>query len=196
VTLSSSVVLGFSLTVPVLPGPPRVLPSFASLMALLQASQPEGWRLWLATLTDIALVIIALALVITAAVFLGIALMVRKLLKMVDPLLTQVRTHVDPVMGHMRDVGENVNYMSSAIRADVQQVTELIDSTRRRLNRTTETAEQRVREFNALLGVMQEEAERLFIDSASTAAGVRAGTRAYRQARGGERELEIKVEQQ
>jgi uncharacterized protein YoxC len=165
----------------------------AALAAALQSPPTDGWRLWLATLTDIATVIIALALLITAVVFLAIALMVRKLLRRVDPLLTQVQGHVDPIMGHVRDVGANVNYMSSAVREDVQQVTELLDSTRRRLNHTADVAEQRVREFNALLGVMQEEAERLFIDTASAAHGLKAGTEAYRRVRGGGK-LDLPVE--
>jgi len=157
--------------------------------------EPTGWRLWLVTVVDIAHVIIAIALLVTVLVLMVIALQVRKLIHKVDPLLTQVRSHVDPVMGHVRDVGENVNYMSSAIRADVQHVTEIVDSTRRRLNRTADATEQRIREFNALLGVMQEEAEQLFINTASTARGVRAGTETYRgrlDANG--RKTEIRIE--
>jgi len=159
----------------------------------LQTVQPTGWRLWLVTAADIATVLIALALLVTVLILMVIALQVWKLIKKVDPLLKQVRGHVDPIMGHVRDVGENVNYMSSAIRADVQQVTELVDSTRRRLNVTTEAAEHRIREFNALLGVMQEEAEKLFIDTASAAHGLRAGTETYRRARDPGESLDINV---
>jgi hypothetical protein len=167
---------------------------FANLAMAVQAPQPAGWRLWLVTLADIATVIIALALLITVLILLVIALQVRKLIRKADPLLRQVQSHIDPVMGHVRDVGENVNYMSSAIRADVQQVTELVDSTRRRLNRTADAAEHRIREFNALLGVMQEEAERLFIDTASAARGVKAGAETYRASRENGHPLEIRVE--
>ncbi|MBA4157070.1 MAG: DUF948 domain-containing protein [Gemmatimonadetes bacterium] len=139
-----------------------------------------GWRLWLSALTDIATLIIALALLVAVAVLVVIALQVRKLIRKVDPILHQVRGHIDPIMGHGRDVAENVNYMSSAIRADVQHLTELVDASRQRLNHSATAAEQRIREFNALLGVMQEEAERLFIDTASTVRGVQAGTQTYR----------------
>jgi uncharacterized protein YoxC len=188
-------------TVPSLPGPLGTLPLsphpglastlLVALQVPVQAQVPE-WRLWLATLTDIATVIIAFALLVTVVILLVIALQVRKLVRKVDPLLKQVRSHVDPVMGHVRDVGENVNYMSSAVRADVQQVTEMIDGTRRRLNVAAEAAEHRIREFNALLGVMQEEAERIFIDTASTARGVRAGTETYRSQRTTELRIEPK----
>jgi uncharacterized protein YoxC len=163
------------------------------LAVALQAPQ-AGWRLWLATLTDIAILIIALALLVAAVAFMVIALQVLKLVRKVNPLIRQVQGHIDPVMGQVRDVGENVNYMSSAIRADVQQVTELVDSTRRRLNKTADAAEHRIREFNALLGVMQEEAERLFIDTASTVRGVRAGTERFRGVREDGEALEIEVE--
>jgi uncharacterized protein YoxC len=168
---------------------------FGPFAAAIQVVEPTGWRLWLVTLADIATVVIALALLVTGLVLMVIALQVRKLIKKVDPLLSQVKTHVDPLMGHARDVGENVNYMSSAIRADVQQVTELVDATRRRLNRTADATEQRIREFNALLGVMQEEAERIFISTASAARGVRVGTEAYRaRTDSGGRDAEIRIE--
>lgn len=138
------------------------------------------WRVWLSALTDIATLIIALAMLVAAAVLVVIALQVRRLIRKVDPLLRQVQGHIDPILGHGRDVAENVNYMSSAIRADVQHLSELVDASRQRLNRSATAAEQRIREFNALLGVMQEEAERIFIDTASTVRGVQAGTETYR----------------
>jgi predicted PurR-regulated permease PerM len=147
------------------------------------APAPE-WRVWLATLTDAATVVIALALLVAVFILLLIALQIRRLIRRVDPLLDQIRTHVDPVLGNVRDVSQNVNYMSAAIRSDVQQLTELVDTSRRRLNRAADSAEQRIREFNALLGVMQEEAEQLFIDTAATIRGVQAGTESYRSLRG------------
>jgi hypothetical protein len=175
----------FVLTPVAAAGTSLTLGTLPLFLALQVQTPPSGWRLWLATATDIAILIIALALLIAALVAVVIALLLLKLFRKVQPLIRQVQGHIDPVMGHVKDVGENVNYMSSAIRADVQQVTELVDSTRRRLNHTAESAEVRIREFNALLGVMQEEAERLFIDTASTVRGVRAGTERYRRVRDG-----------
>jgi hypothetical protein len=170
------------------PGTPT---GFASLL-LLQArdtvvalpAPAAEWRLWIAVLTDLATIVIALALLVTVLILLLIALQVRKLVRRIDPIIDRTKSYVDPVLGHVRDMSENVNYMSAAIRSDVQQVTELVDSSRRRLNRAADAAEQRIREFNALLGVMQEEAEQLFIDSAATARGVRAGAESYRTFRG------------
>lgn len=173
-----------AVSIPLLAGtPPFIPPAVSSLPGFaLQAPQP-AWRFWLAALTDVATVIIALALLVTVLILLVIALQVRKLLRKVDPLINQVKGHVDPVMGHVRDVGENVNYMTSAIRADVQQVTELVDSTRRRLNQTVEASEHRIRELNAVLGVVQEEAERLFVHTAATIRGVQVGTGTYQRLR-------------
>lgn len=147
------------------------------------AAPAAEWRIWLAALTEIATVVIALALLAAVFILLLIALQVRRLVRRVDPVLDRAKTYVDPVMGNVRDVSENVNYMSSAIRSDVQQLTELVDTSRRRLNRAADTAEQRIREFNALLSVMQEEAEQLFIDTAATIRGVQAGTESYRDSR-------------
>jgi hypothetical protein len=166
------------------PGTPL---GFASLL-LLQArdtvvalpAPAAEWRLWVATLTDIATIIIALALLVTVLILLMIALQVRKLVRRLDPILDRTKRYVDPVLGNLRDVSENVNYMSAAVRSDVKQITELVDSSRIRLNRAADAAEQRIRDFNALLGVMQEEAEQIFIDTAATVRGVQAGSKSYR----------------
>lgn len=148
-------------------------------LVTIQAPVAE-WRLWLATLTEVATVIIALALVVAVFILLLIALQIRRLVRKVDPLMDRAKVYVDPVLGNVRDVSDNVNYMSAAVRTDVQQLTELVDTSRKRLNRAAETAEQRIGEFNALLGVMQEEAEQLFIGTAATIRGVQAGTETYR----------------
>jgi hypothetical protein len=154
------------------------------------AAPAAEWRIWLSALTEIATVVIALALIVAVFILLLIALQVRRLIRRADPLLDRAKSYVDPVMGNVREVSENVNYMSSAIRADVQQLTQLVDTSRRRLNRAADTAEQRIREFNALLGVMQEEAEQLFIDTAATIRGVQAGTESFRDSRGNGRTRE------
>src|SRR5215831_4370956 len=45
-------------------------------------------------------------------------------------------------------------------------------------------SEERLGQMNALLEVVQDEAERLFVSTASTVRGVRRGTKAYRERRG------------
>jgi uncharacterized protein YoxC len=179
----TSVMIATVVSIPLLSATALHSPPVPAFSAFALQTPEPAWRFWLAALTDVATLIIALALLITVVILLVIALQVRKLLRKVDPLLSQVRGHVDPVMGHVRDVGENVNYMTSAIRADVQQVTELIDGTRRRLNQSIEAAEHRVRELNAVLNVVQEEAERVFVDTAATIRGVQVGAGTYQRLR-------------
>jgi hypothetical protein len=53
-----------------------------------------------------------------------------------------------------------------------------------RLQLASERMEERIEEFNALMEVVQDEAEGIFIDTASTVRGVRAGARSI--AGGGE----------
>jgi len=47
-----------------------------------------------------------------------------------------------------------------------------------RLQLASDRMEERIEEFNALMEVVQDEAEDIFIDTASTVRGVRAGARA------------------
>jgi hypothetical protein len=80
-----------------------------------------------------------------------------------------------PALHHLRNVAENVDYMSTAIRQDVDRLKLSLAATQERLERVSAETDRRVREFNAFIGVVQEEAEHLFIDTASTLRGVRAG---------------------
>ncbi len=140
-------------------------------------AEPSGWRYWVDVFADISLIVIALALIIAAVALLVAVWGARKLYQRVDALADRVR--VDPVVKHTRDIAENINYMSSSVRADVEQLNRMVASANERLTKAADTAEHRIHELNALLGVVQEEAENLFIDTASTIRGVQVGTDRY-----------------
>jgi hypothetical protein len=90
---------------------------------------------------------------------------------------------VDPILQHAIAVSDNVNYVSTAIRGDVQRLNDTVTMATRRLNRAAEVAENRIGEFNALLEVVQEEAESLFVNTAATVRGVQVGTETFRRFR-------------
>jgi methyl-accepting chemotaxis protein len=147
-------------------------------------AQPEGWQAWVAILADIATIFIALALIAVALALIFAALQSRKIYGKVHALLGRVREDLSPVIGHATDVAENVNYMSTAIRSDVDQLRASLESARLRITDVAGAAEHRVRRFNALLDVVQDEAEGLFIETASTLRGVQAGARTLREESG------------
>ncbi|HET6764822.1 MAG TPA: hypothetical protein VFH27_14150, partial [Longimicrobiaceae bacterium] len=97
-----------------------------------------------------------------------------------NDIIERFRSDVDPVVKHAVAVADNLDYITTSIRVDVQQLNQTIAATNRRLNHAAGLAEQRLNEFNALLQVVQEEAENLFITTASGIRGVQAGADRFR----------------
>ena len=142
------------------------------------------------TLQGIASVVIALALIAMAVVVIPAAWNTRLLYKRMNEAVERFRVDLDPILRHAVAVGDNVNYITTSIRTDVQVLNDTVTSATRRLNRAAEVAEARVSDFNALLQVVQEEAESLFIDTASTVRGVQAGAEQFRRFQTGESTLD------
>lgn len=128
----------------------------------------------LGTAAVVSIIVLAVLAVATLALLLAAVL---KLRGDVGRLLRRVDDRVDPVMERARSVAENVDYMSHVVRTDVEELAETVDRIRRRLEDVSERMEDRVEEFNALMEVVQSEAEEIFLDTASTVRGVRAGSR-------------------
>jgi len=146
-----------------------------------QATQPPGGGgelAWLTILSQVATVVIALCLLVVAGVMIPAAWNFRKLAVRLGQIADRLRDDAQPVIRHAEAIGENVGYLSAAVREDVQGLHETVARVSRRLDRLSAEAEARVQAFNALLKVVQEEAEEIFIGTASTVRGVRAGAEA------------------
>jgi uncharacterized protein YoxC len=100
--------------------------------------------------------------------------------KKVDRLLDRIQGDITPIMRHASTISDNVNYITTSIRADVQLVNATIASANDRLQQAVDITEQRLNEFNALLEVVQQEAEQAFISTASAVRGVRSGAAVFR----------------
>jgi hypothetical protein len=88
---------------------------------------------------------------------------------------------INPLVRHASTIADNVDYITTSIRVDIQQVNETIASANQRLNHAVALTEQRLNEFNALLQVVQQEAEDAFVSTAATVRGVRAGAATFRE---------------
>lgn len=143
------------------------------------AANPGGLQSWVDLLTSIASIVIALAMIAIAIPVIPAAWNFRKTYAKVQDTVDRVRGDLNPILRHAEDVAGNVNYVSSAIRTDVERLQSTIASTQKRLDRAAGLAEQRIEQFNALLEVVQEEAEDLFIDTAAGIRGVKVGTEAF-----------------
>ena len=130
--------------------------------------------------TSIASTVLTLAFLVLTVALVPAAWNFRKSYKRINELLDRVYGDINPIMRHTSTIADNVNYITTSIRVDVQQINQTIASANARLTQAIAMTEDRLREVNALLTVVQEEAEDIFVSTASTMRGVRAGASALR----------------
>lgn len=116
-------------------------------------------------------------MVIVAATIVLLALVIVALLLKTYRLLGEVRHHISPVTERTRGIAENVEHITRSLRDDVERVNDSVQAFTDRLKLASDRMEERIGDFNALMEVVQEEAEGVFIDTAATVRGVRAGAR-------------------
>ena len=119
---------------------------------------------------EVSTVVIAVISVMLLVVILLFLVQLRKLLR-------SLQRHVQPVTDRARVAAENVEYITALVRQDVQNVQAAVSGLSDRLGEASERMEERVEEFNALMDVVQDEAESVLLDTAALVRGVRAGAK-------------------
>jgi uncharacterized protein YoxC len=117
-------------------------------------------------LMTIAILVLTVALVPAAWNF-------RNSYKRVNKLLDRIENDIAPIVRHASSIADNVNYVTTALRSDMQQVSQTITSTNQKVVHAIGMAEKRLNDFNALLAVAQEEAESALVTTASGLRGAR-----------------------
>jgi uncharacterized protein YoxC len=130
--------------------------------------------------TSIATTVLTLAFLVLTVALVPAAWNFRKSYARINELLDRVYGDINPLMRHASSIADNVNFISTSIRVDVQQINQTIASANARLTQAIAMTEDRLREVNALLTVVQEEAEDMFVSTASAVRGVRAGASVLR----------------
>jgi uncharacterized protein YoxC len=133
--------------------------------------EPSLWQKFITVasgIMTISIIVLTVALVPAAWNF-------RKSYKKVSEMLDKVYGDINPLMRHASAIADNVDYISTAIRVDVQQVSQTVAAVNQRLQQAATSAEDRIKQLNALLDVVQEEAESAFVTTASTIRGVQTG---------------------
>lgn len=102
----------------------------------------------------------------------------RKSYRRVNQLLERIYGDINPIMRHASSVADNVNYITTSIRTDVQRINATIADANERLQEAVAVTERRLGDFNALLRVVQEEAESMFVSTASAVRGVQTSASA------------------
>ena len=145
--------------------------SLSLLPALLQVQIPRDG---LSVAADVSIVVSGIALVALALALLWVLIPLGRSLRLLE---SGVRRNMDSVFNRAGAISDNVEFITDALRTDVQRINASVRSLSDRLQQASDHMERRIDEFNALMEVVQTEAEDLFLDTASTVHGVREGAR-------------------
>jgi uncharacterized protein YoxC len=134
-------------------------------------AQPGLWE----KVTSIASGVMTITVIILTVALVPAAWNFRKSYKKVSDMLDKIYGDINPLMRHASAIADNVDYITTSIRVDVQQVSQTVAAVNQRLQDALAGAEDRMKQLNALLDVVQEEAESAFVTTASTIRGVQTG---------------------
>lgn len=146
--------------------------SFLVLPLPQAAAGPTGTPIQVAA--EVSTVVIAVVSVLLLVVAFALVLQVKKLIR-------SLQEHVKPVTDRARVAAENVEFITAVVRQDVQKVRSSVSGLSNRLKEASDRMEERVEEFNALMDVVQDEAESVLLDTAAVVRGVRAGAQTMGQ---------------
>ncbi len=152
-----------------------LLQQAATLPDTIVTKQIAADRGWFEVLTGAASVAMTIALLALAVGLIPAAWNFRKSYKKANELLDKVYADVTPLVRHAHAVADNLDYITTAVRTDIQRVSRTLHTANERLLGAVRESEARMAEFSALLRVMQEEAEDVFVSTASAVRGVREG---------------------
>lgn len=148
---------------------------YAALQAVPDTLVTVPLRDGLSMAADAAMLAMAAALVVLAALLLT---MMRDMHKSMHRAQKAFEKNLGPVSERTVAIADNVEFITSALRTDVARLNASVKALTDRLHQASDRMEERIEEFNALMEVVQTEAEEIFIDTAATVRGVKEGARA------------------
>ena len=134
-------------------------------------AEPGFWEKFV----SVASGVMTITVIILTAALVPAAWNFRKSYKKISDMLDKIYGDINPLMRHASAIADNVDYITTSIRVDVQQVSQTVAAVNQRLQEAIASAEERMKRLNALLDVVQEEAESAFVTTASTIRGVQTG---------------------
>ncbi len=118
-------------------------------------------------------IVIALALFVAVLYAVSILRRTREPIGRLSKSVTELQTHLQPVLRNVERASEDANYLIGTLRSDADEVGQTMRRVSDSTSRMLEMVEERVAEATALLAVVQEEAEETFLTSASLLRGLR-----------------------
>lgn len=153
-----------------------------SVLFPAQASLPDTVAMvvspsFLDAAAAVSTIVLGVAVLGVLIALLAVLLQLRRLARSMGSMARQLEREAAPVMDRARSVAENVDFITMAVRTDVQKLTSSVSGLNDRLREASVRMEERIQDFSALLEVLQNEAEELALDTAAAVRGVRAGTK-------------------
>jgi len=139
--------------------------------SVMQLSAPRDA---ISVAADVAGIVIAIAVLVVVAIAGVLFLRINRIL---GEIRLGVRQNLGPVSDRARSISDNVEFITQVLRSDVEALNTSVRAVTDRLTLASEHMEERIEEFNALMKVVQGEAEDVFLDTAATVRGVRESAR-------------------
>jgi uncharacterized protein YoxC len=154
----------------------------SAVLPPIQSSAPDTVAVLAAqgllpTVEAISMIVLGVAILAVLTALLLVLLQLRKASHTLTTLAGKVEKEATPVLDRARSVAENVEFITMAVRTDVEKITASVAGLNDRLREASNRMEERIQDFNALVDVLQGEAEEMALDTAAAVRGVRAGTR-------------------
>src|SRR6202165_4913351 len=106
-------------------------------------AQPGLWE----KITRIASGVMTITVIILTVALVPAAWNFRKSYKKISDMLDKVYGDVNPLMRHASAIADNVDYISTSIRVDVQQVSQTVAAVNQRLQDALAGAEDRIKQL-------------------------------------------------
>ncbi|MEX2527985.1 MAG: hypothetical protein WEA09_10150 [Gemmatimonadota bacterium] len=127
----------------------------------------------LATATAVAQIVVGALVVLLLLALVLLLFRIYQAGRQLNQVMDEFRD--DALMHRARSIAGNLEYVSRSVRNESERMSASVAHLSGRLQQASHRMEERIEEFNALLEVIQGEAEEVFIDTASTVRGVRRG---------------------
>src|SRR5690349_23068221 len=129
--------------------------------------------------TSIASGLLTITIMVLAVALVPAAWNFRKSYKKVSDLLDKIYGDINPLMRHASAIADNVDYITTSVRVDVQQVSQTIAAVNQPLQQAVVPSETRLNELNAPLDKQEEQAEHALVVTYSTIRGLTAGIQSF-----------------
>ncbi len=136
---------------------------------------------WYTTLNQIIGAASVIVFLVLMVILIPAVVKFRRTASKFESVLEHIERSIDPVTKHASNIADNIDYITTSIRSDVQAIRKTLLVANDGIRDVFESSERRLHELGAVLRVVQEEAEHAFVSTASTIAGVRAGAAAFRE---------------